>query len=166
MRAILALLVGAALSGCATGYHSSGFSGGFEELALAPNVYRVSFRGNGYTSGARSEEMALLRSADLTIQKGFKFFALADAQSSASLSAYTSPTYTNTTAQASVYGNTAYGTAQSVTSGGETNFISKPRNTNLVVMFADRPNVAGMVFDAAFLCGQLAAKYKVTCGVR
>ena len=51
-----------ALSGCATGYPSSGFSGGFEETALAPNIYRVEFSGNGYTSSTRAEELALLRS--------------------------------------------------------------------------------------------------------
>jgi hypothetical protein len=39
----------ASLVGCATGYQAQGFTGGFDETQLSPNVYRVTFKGNGYT---------------------------------------------------------------------------------------------------------------------
>ena len=165
-KLLIVLAYSAVLSGCATGYHSEGFSGGFEETALAPNVYRVSFSGNGYTRSSRAEELALLRSADLTLQKGFRYFGLADSNSRSSYSTYTTPRNTTTTANVNVYGNTAYGTAQSTTTGGQTMFISKPSSTNPVVMFVDKPADAGMVFDAQFLCDSIGPKYKATCGVK
>ena len=100
------------------------------------------------------------------MQKGFRYFGLADSNSRSSYSTYTTPTNTTTTANVNVYGNTAFGTAQSTTTGGRTMFISKPSSTNLVVMFADRPTDAGMVYDAQFLCESIGPKYKATCGVK
>lgn len=98
------LLIAAALGGCATGYQSTGFAGGFEDTALAPNIYRVRFKGNGYTSSSRAEDLALLRSADLTLQKGYRYFGLADASMSRSLSTMTTPTTTTTNGSAMVMG--------------------------------------------------------------
>ena len=46
-------------------------SGGFTESQLDTNVFRVTFKGNGYTSPDRAEDMALLRSAELALQHGF-----------------------------------------------------------------------------------------------
>lgn len=161
----LALLPLLALTACATGYQSTGLAGGFEEVALAPNIYRVSFNGNGYTSTQRAEEMALLRSADLTLQKGYRFFALADSQNDRAVSSFTTPQQSTTNFQAQAYGNTAYGTAQTTTYGGQTFFVSKPSSSNLVVMFADKPD-GTLSFDAAFLCTSIGAKYKVTCGAK
>ena len=163
-RALLILIV--ALGGCATGYQTGKhFTGGFEETALAPNIYRVRFEGNGYTSEARAEDLALLRSADLTLQKGFKYFGLADASSSSSLSSYQTPTTTTTNANASVVGNSIYGTATSTTYGGNTVFVSKPSAVNLVVMMDEKPE-SGLVFDAAFICGSMGPKYKAACGTK
>ena len=161
------LLLGIAsctLSACATPYQSSGFSGGFDEVALAPNVFRVSFRGNGYTGTDRAQNLALLRSADLTLQRGFKYFALADSSSSSSMSSYTTPTTANTTVNMTAFGNTAYGTARTNYTGGQTFFISKPRSENIVVMFYESPQGVGIVFDAEFVCQSIGPKYKVTCG--
>lgn len=156
-----------ALTACATAYQSSNhFTGGFDEIALAPNVYKVTFKGNGYTSSERAEGLALLRSADLTLQKGFKYFALADSKSATSHSSYTTPVTANTTANVTAFGNTAYGTATTTYSGGQTVFISKPRAANLVVMFPERPQIDGMVFDAEFICQSLGPKYKATCGTK
>ena len=161
----LILILSVALGGCATGYQDSGFAGGFEETALAPNIYRVRFQGNGYTSASRAEDLALLRSADLTLQKGFRYFGLADASSSNSVSTYRTPTTTTTNANASVIGNSIYGNATSTTYGGNVMFVSKPSAVNLVVMMNEKPEGA-MVFDAAFICGSIGPKYKASCGVK
>lgn len=164
MRLQLILLC-AALSGCATAYQSTGFTGGFEETALAPNIYRVRFNGNGYTGAGRAADLALLRSADLTLQKGYRYFGLADASSSKTVSAMTMPTTSTTNANAHLVGNSIYGTATTTTTGGGVYFISKPSAENLVVMFSEKPDGA-MVFDAAFVCESIGPKYKATCGVK
>ena len=47
----IACLLAAASAACATGYHSRGITGGYDEAQLGDNVFRVSFEGNGAESG-------------------------------------------------------------------------------------------------------------------
>lgn len=69
MRIVALISVVVALVGCASAYKPEGFGGGFSESQLDTNVFRVSFRGNGFTRAERAEELALLRSAELTVKK-------------------------------------------------------------------------------------------------
>jgi hypothetical protein len=154
------------LAGCATPYQSQGLMGGFDETQIAPNVWRVSFKGNGYTSPERAENLALLRSADLTLRSGFSYFGLASARVGSSVSAFTTPVTTTTTASAHVVGNSAYGRATSTSYGGDTFFVSKPSANNTVVMFREKPEVSGMVYDAQFICDSVGTKYKAQCGAK
>jgi hypothetical protein len=151
------------LAGCATTYQKDGFSGGFSEVQLGENVWQVSFEGNGYTRGQRAQDLALLRSADLTLLKGYTHFGLAESRASAAQSTYTTPTSSSTNFSGSSYGNSFTGRANTSTYGGNTVFISKPSTVNTVVMFKGQPAAASSVFDASFICNSMAAKYEVTC---
>ena len=163
MRAIVVIQLGLLLAGCATSYQSSSWTGGFTETRLADDVYKVSFTGNGFTSSERAEDMAMLRSAELTKQSGYTYFALADAKSTTTTTSYTEPTQSYTTGQATAIGNTAYGSAQTTTYGGGTTYIHKPKASNLVVMFHEKPNMPGLIFEASYVCASIGPKYKVTC---
>ncbi|ABI59617.1 CC0125/CC1285 family lipoprotein [Nitrosomonas eutropha] len=164
MRNIALITLVLALAGCASAYKPKGFGGGFSETQLDTNVFRVSFRGNGYTRAERAEELALLRSAELTLKNGFTHFAIIDSQSREKHSAYTAPTQSYTTANATAYGNSAYGTANTTTYGGQTFLISKPSTTNTIMCFKGKPDIQGLVYDAQFLCGSLGKKYEAICG--
>lgn len=159
----LSLTVALAIAGCASPYKTEGFGGGFSETQLEKNVFRVSFRGNGFTSPERAEEFALLRSAELTIDHGYTHFAFIDSRSRESQSAYTTPTQYVTTANANVIGNSIYGTARTTTYGGQTFVISKPSTTNTIMCFSGKPDIQGVVFDARLLCDSLGQKHGVTC---
>lgn len=148
------------LSGCATGYHSKGMSGGYTSTQYAPNIFNVSFSGNGFTGRGKASDFALLRSAEITIENGFKYFSIANADNYVSNSSYTTPTTTNTYATANAYGNTAYGTATSTTYGGQTYNISKPSSSNTIVCFKEKPT-NGLSYDAAFLYRSLTKKYNI-----
>jgi hypothetical protein len=50
--------------------------GGYDELQLAPDIYRVSFRGNGYTRPDRVVDFTLLRAAEICLQNGAKQFVV------------------------------------------------------------------------------------------
>lgn len=145
--------------GCTTPYQKTGISGGFSETQLSENVFRVSFVGNGYTRGERAEDFALLRSAELTLENGFSYFALADSRASTSTSAITTPATSYTTGNAYVSGNQVYGSATTRTYGGGTTYISKPSSINTVVMFKEKPVSAGMIFDAKFVYDSIRKKY-------
>ncbi len=166
-NALVAIVVGIGyvVAGCATKYQAQGLTGGFSETQLDVNVFRVTFRGNAYTPGERASDMVLLRSAELGLKHGFTHFALVDSQTTHDYSAFTTPSQTTTTATVNSYGNTAYGTANSTTYGGDTIIMKKPSATNTVVYFKSRPNVQGMIYDAAFLCASLGKKFEVACGL-
>lgn len=151
------------LAGCATAYQQQGLSGGFTETQLDTNVWKVSFKGNGYTSGDRADDFAMLRSAELALANGFTHFAFASSKTGVETSTMTTPTTSYTSGSASVYGNNVYGNSTTRTTGGNTIFVSKPSANNTVVMFKGKPDVNSMVYDASFICNSLGTKYKVVC---
>ncbi|PFH11727.1 hypothetical protein BCF11_4183 [Collimonas sp. PA-H2] len=155
----------ALLTGCASSYQPRGLGGGFGETQLDTNVFSVSFRGNAYTPSEQAEEMALLRSAELTLKNGFTHFVIIDAQAREQRSSFTTPTYTETDASANSLGSSTYGSASSTTYAGQTFVMSKPRKTNTIMLFKSKPDISGMVYDASFLCDSLGKKYKVACGL-
>lgn len=57
---------------------TQGARGGFAEVRLAPNRYRVTFAGNTMTSRQRVETYLLYRAAELTLQQGSACFTIAD----------------------------------------------------------------------------------------
>lgn len=152
------------LAGCATSYQPHGLSGGFSETQLDQNVFRVSFAGNGYTSGERAADFALLRSAELTLRHGFTHFAIVDGRSFATTSTYVTPVQSYTTMNVNTIGNTAYGTAHTTTYGGQAYTFIKPSATDTIVAFNGKPDIPAMVYNARFICDSLGAKYAVTCG--
>lgn len=156
MIAAIALL----MQGCATAYQKTGFSGGYSETQLDENVFRVSFRGNGYTSRERAADFTLLRSAELTLECGFQYFAIIDANSETSHSSYTTPTTSYTTGSAYGTGNYAYGSATTTTSGGQTYHSSKPSSSNTIVCFKEKPENI-FTYNAKFIYKTITEKYDI-----
>ena len=107
--ALAALTIAAALAGCATSYQKQGLSGGFTETQLDKAVFRVSFKGNGFTSPERAADFTLLRSAELALKNGFTHFVIVDGHSNVDYAAYVTPIQSTTFGSATAYGNTAYG---------------------------------------------------------
>jgi hypothetical protein len=161
MRIYYVSIMIALLSGCATTYQPSSFSGGFSETRLGEDTFQVSFRGNGYTSTERASDFSLLRSAELTLQNGFRYFIVVDSKESSKLDTYTTPTTSHTTGNAYGYGNYAYGNSTTTTYGGETYAISKPRATNTIVCFKEKPQVNGLVFEAEYVLKSIKGKYGI-----
>src|ERR1043166_4513540 len=70
----------AMMLGCATPYQPKGYTGGYQDLQIGDNMFRVSFEGNGFTSAERTSEYLLLRDAEVTLDKGFRWFIIASDQ--------------------------------------------------------------------------------------
>jgi len=164
MRSFAAVSLLVVLGGCATAYQTEGPSGGFSETQLDTNVFRVSFRGNGYTRAERAEELALLRSAELTLRNGFTHFVVIEGRSREKSGSYTTPTQSYTTGSATAYGNSVYGSAHTTSYGGQTIHFSKPSTTNTIMCFNGKPNIQGLVYDAQYICNSIGQKYGVVCG--
>ncbi len=154
-----ALIAVSLLAGCATAYKPSGFMGGFSETALAPNVYRVHFRGNAYTAGEKASDYALLRGAELMAQGGFPYFAVTDEASWQSMHVYNPGTRTTTTGSAYQSGGRVYGQSQSHTTGGPTTMY-KPASKVTVYGFSGKPEGV-FAFDTAFIINSIRGKYGI-----
>jgi TonB family protein len=84
-RAFGAILVVASLSSCATGYQSSGFTGGYTEKKITDSAYVVTFGGNGFASKDRIYYFWTYRCAELTLEKGYSLFSVRSNQSTGPL---------------------------------------------------------------------------------
>jgi hypothetical protein len=79
----MTMVAGLALAACATAtpYQPAGLNGqrgGYAEQRVENNRYRVSFSGNSVTSREQVETGLLLRSAELTVESGYDWFATVD----------------------------------------------------------------------------------------
>jgi len=160
-KIVVLALVGLILAGCATPYQSQGLIGGFSETQLDENVFQVSFKGNAYTSSERAADFTLLRSAELTMENGYRYFIIVDSVRDSQAGAYTTPTRSHTTGSVYGAGNYAYGSAFTTTTGGQTYFYSKPRSTNTIVLFREKPEIDGLVYDAKFVSGSIRQKHDI-----
>jgi hypothetical protein len=148
------------LSGCATSYHSKSYTGGFSETQLAPDVFRVYFRGNGYTSGERAQDFALLRAAELTLQNGFTDFAILDENNSTTTQSFTTPGQAYTTGSGYANGNMVSYSSFTTYTPGQTYTFYKPQSGIVIKCFQAKPDGISS-FDAAFLQQSLKKKYGI-----
>jgi hypothetical protein len=156
--AFMTLLGSALLFGCATQYNSTGFSGGYSDTQLAPDVFRITFSGNGFTSSDRAQDFALLRAADLSLTHGFRYFAIVTGRTGGTVSSVTLPGSSYTTANATGYGSYIYRTATTTYTPPTNIPIFKPSSGLLIRCFTERPP-SGYVLDARFLSNSIRAKY-------
>src|SRR5262249_54668344 len=64
------------LAACGTPYQPRGATGGYAEQQLSYDTYQVQFFGNGNTPKDTVQRYFLYRCAELTREKGFKYFSL------------------------------------------------------------------------------------------
>ena len=171
MKIIATLVVILSLYGCATGYKPVGAMGGFSSTQLDENVFTVSFKGNGYTGREKANDFALLRSAEITLEHGFKYFIIVDAQQYSKNSSYTTPTTATTNVNSNTYGNVygsgnsaiynanTYSTATTTVSGGQTYVSSKPRTSNTIICLSEKPE--DFSYDAEFIAKSLKEKHGI-----
>ncbi|MCJ7483112.1 MAG: hypothetical protein MUO31_09120 [Thermodesulfovibrionales bacterium] len=159
-RLVIILFTVILIQGCATTYRSSGLMGGYKDVQLDENVFKITFHGNGYTSFERAADFTLMRCAELALNNGYSFFAIIDADSYTSNSTYTTPITTNTTGSAVKIGDYVIGSAQSITTGGQTYHTSKPSRTNTIICFKEKPT-SGFSYNAKFIFKAISQKYKL-----
>lgn len=153
MRYVFALLL--ALGGCQTPYQPEGFGGGYEDIRLSDDTFEIRARGNGYSSEAHTRNIVLLRASELAIQNGFSHFMILDGSMKSTERTFTTPGSINTTGQASVYGNTIYGTSNSIYTPPQAHRVTNQHGAALVKMFrGPAPNA----LDAQLIYNQLHPK--------
>jgi hypothetical protein len=136
-----------------------GALGGYQEEQLAPDIYRVAFFGNGYTAPQTAAEYVIHRCAELTEQKGYRYFGILAVSDQSVTRAFTTPAhaYTTGTGYANVIGNTAFGTYNSTTyyTPAQTVQFNFPRPVITIKMVNDWPKGANLVSASAVLSVQM-----------
>ena len=144
----VAVFLALAMAGCATGYHQSGFAGGYSETQLNERTFEVRFRGNGYTRPSAAERGALHRAAELTVQMGFYGFYVVGQNTDVLTTSRTDPV------NCTRIGNST------TCSGGDTTYVRKPDAALTISMVRQveaaqiPPNV--IVYDARLILSQMA----------
>jgi hypothetical protein len=93
----LAAALAGALAGCATptpyqpNIPGQSSSGGYSEMQVEQNRWRVSFAGNSLTSRQTVEGYLLFRAAELTRQQGFDWFSIVDRNTERDARTYVDP---------------------------------------------------------------------------
>lgn len=64
------------LSGCATIYQKDGLTGGYSELQLGADIWRVTYGGNGFTTYETVQTYWLNHCAELALEKGYEGFEI------------------------------------------------------------------------------------------
>lgn len=162
-RGAMVLMLAGAVAGCAnyTKYQPEGLTGGYTDTQLDRNIFRVTFKGNGFTSPERAQDLALLRSAEIALKNGFNYFTVIDENSRIATSVVTTPIHANTTSSATMIGSTMHGSSTTTITGGIPITSNKPRTTLTIVCFVERPKDGTLVYDARFLWDSLSKKYEV-----
>ena len=156
MRVGLILIIAGALalSGCQTPYQAEGIGGGYEDIRLSNDTFEIRARGNGYSSEGHTRNIMLLRASDLAIQNGFTHFVVIDGSMRESTKfAGMTPGFATTNAQASVYGNTVYGTANTTYTPSSPQYVTNQHGVMMVRMFNEpQPGAleAKMIYDQLY----------------
>ena len=93
----VAVALAAGLAACATptpyqpNLPGQAASGGYSEMRLEPNRFRVNFAGNSLTSRETVEGYLLFRAAELTLQNGYDWFTIVDRNTEADRRTYVEP---------------------------------------------------------------------------
>src|SRR5207247_6272795 len=97
VAAAAALVLAAGLAACATptpyqpNLPGQQTSGGYSEIRVEPDRWRVSFAGNTLTSRETVEGYLLYRAAELTLQNGYEWFSIEDRHTDRDARTYVEP---------------------------------------------------------------------------
>lgn len=172
MKKIMLIISTLLLTSCASPYQPCGIGGGYSETQIDTNIFRVSFRGNGYTNPERAADLCLLRSAVITKQSGFNYFIIIDSSTHEDYATMITPktatttTNTNTLETGTISNNNllinSSGNSTSTTqiTGGNTYIISRPTSTNTIVCFKEKPATA-LSYNADMVIINLSQQYNI-----
>ena len=144
---ITVLLLAASLQACSTStpYQKLGFHGGYSETKLAENIFKVSFHGNKRTGREKTWDFALLRSAELTLEEGYRYFIVMDSDYYEKLGTHRNPTFI---------------ISPNMIVGGNSIVTVAPSSTNMVACFNEKPADV-FSYDARFIYQELTSKYEI-----
>jgi len=149
MKKIVAVVMAAMLSACATPYGKYGIAGGYVDSRIDENTFSISVDTNGFTSQQTTTMHALYRAAELTVENGFDFFVIASGANNSTSMAMAMPGSSTSNTTVNAYGSTAY--ARTSTTYAPTTVVPMvfPNSTLIIKSFKGaKPDGAPNAYDA------------------
>lgn len=168
MRGIIIILLCLGLIGCATTYRKyRNFPNydGYYHLKLQDDIFKVSFAGNQFTASSDVNNYALLRSAEVALQNGYKYFLILEKEAGNRVQTFTMPesysAYT-TGAPATIKGQVSTQHTTIYKTGGETFTDAYPRCHLTIKCFKDKPEITDtIIYDAEQVKSNLRNQYRL-----
>ncbi len=132
-RALFATSLSTLLGACAmpSNYHDVDVRGGYSEARLGPSIFRVTYTGNVIQRQSETDDLVLLRGAEIAQRNGYAFFVSG--------------------------GNAATGSALALFSGA----VSVPATTITIYCFETRPDTTALIYDADRVIATLGPRYRM-----
>ncbi len=152
------------LNACAFTSYTRMFGGyGYNDVPLSPDRYRVTFAGYQNDVPSKAADQALLRSAEVTLTKGYRYFVVVEERNDMLTSSYQVPATQTTETTSKVEGNETKSVSTTTYNEAKTVTQKQPATTLTILCFTDKP--AGVepekVYDAQFLWTQMGPRYGV-----
>ena len=146
MKHIYLIVITFLISGCVTGNYQSYSSGvGYQSEQQDGDAYHVTYTGSEKSKIEKVNDFALLRSAELTLEKGFNYFVITEATNNKNMLA--------NLAYAEIPGN-----GLRLTQAGRRLSGPKPKSELTILLFHDKPE--GITYDARVIEKALKEEYK------
>ena len=131
VRSICLVAVAVLFGACAlpSNHHAADVRGGYSEAQVDRNAFRVTYKGNVTQSQGETDDLALLRSAEVAQSHGYGYFTSG--------------------------GTIASGSALALFSGA----VSVPATTLTIFCYATKPETSAIVYDADRIIATLGPKY-------
>ena len=162
--ALLCLALGSVIGvcSCATSYRRSEGGTGYASRQTATNEFEVSFQGNADTTLERAHDLALLHSAEVTLDHAFRFFSVLDVTNTSSAKRYTSvyTTYGSPVVGAQDFGRYDYVAAPAMAQVQQPKIYFKPGVVLHIRCFTEKPERT-FAYDAEVERRTLKQKHKI-----
>lgn len=156
-NALAVVLLASLLAGCSVRYtpRVPGFQPGYVDERLGENTYQVRIGEAWPKDWPNLEKFALYRAAEITLSHGRNYFVVTGSTTQITQHQIPTPATTHTTGTATAIGNTFYGTATSVTTGGGASVIQGGwYYLDFIIIDDSKPRPEG-VFDARTVVSEL-----------
>ena len=155
---VLFILISLFLTSCATPYQAQGLTGGFTETQLGKTTWKITSKGNAYTSSSTVGDHVLLRAAELTLENGYEYFIVGSSSQDVKRGVAKIGTDTSTTT-----GNiSSTGNINLSTTRNTPTYVPTEKFTNeMIFMMVEEFEVTdgSFVYEAQLIYNSLAPKY-------
>ena len=123
-------------------------------------MFRVTFKGNGYTNLTRATDFTLLQCAEICKGEGFTYFQIVESEKGMKKTKAFMSQATETTQTSGTVSSSGRFSATSTTVKKDADIVSRPRTTNTIICYQEKPE-SGVSYTAEFLIKSLKEQYKI-----